>query len=130
MQQLWVTRGRGAAVGWVAAQAPVSALCMLAPQNTGACFSLALLLPRSTTPVWSAAAVIRPLRDSTSPCDQLRPQSGKSRARVAAKMAPKRGMSLEDKRSTLLDIFHSTKEVYVLKVPCCFTQPLRAGILH
>ena len=31
-------------------------------------------------------------------------------------MAPKRGMSLEDKRNTILDIFHSTKEVYVLKV--------------
>lgn len=27
----------------------------------------------------------------------------------------KRGMSLEDKRATILDIFHSTKEVYLLK---------------
>ena len=28
----------------------------------------------------------------------------------------KRGMSLEDKRTALLDIFHDTKEPYVLKV--------------
>ena len=31
-------------------------------------------------------------------------------------MPPKRGMSLEDKRTNVLDIFHSTKEVYTLKV--------------
>lgn len=30
--------------------------------------------------------------------------------------AKKRGMSLEDKRAAILDIFHSSKEVYVLKV--------------
>lgn len=31
-------------------------------------------------------------------------------------MAPKRGMSAEDKRKTLLAIFHETKDVFVLKV--------------
>ncbi|CAG9465057.1 unnamed protein product [Pedinophyceae sp. YPF-701] len=30
-------------------------------------------------------------------------------------MAPKKGMSLEDKRQTVLRIFHDTKDVYVLK---------------
>ena len=30
-------------------------------------------------------------------------------------MAPKRGMSLEDKRSTLLSIFHDTKSAFLLK---------------
>lgn len=32
-------------------------------------------------------------------------------------MAPKRGMSAEDKRKTLLAIFHEFKDVFVLKVP-------------
>ena len=31
-------------------------------------------------------------------------------------MVKKRGMSLEDKRAALLDIFHETKDVFVLKV--------------
>lgn len=31
-------------------------------------------------------------------------------------MAPKRGMSAEDKRKTLLAIFHESKDVFVLKV--------------
>ena len=31
-------------------------------------------------------------------------------------MAPKRGMSLEDKRSTILNIFHESRDVFVLKV--------------
>ena len=31
------------------------------------------------------------------------------------RMAPKRGMSLEDKRSTLLSIFHDTKSAFLLK---------------
>ena len=30
-------------------------------------------------------------------------------------MAPKRGMSLEDKRKTLLSIFHETKSAFLLK---------------
>jgi hypothetical protein len=42
-------------------------------------------------------------------------------------MAPKRGMSLEDKRLTLLNIFHETQDVFLLKVRlpfyfCLFQQ--------
>ena len=35
-------------------------------------------------------------------------------------MAPKRGMSLEDKRLTLLNIFHETQDVFLLKVRISF----------